>query len=140
MNIDIGLQKFTSNINNKLKTLGVTTNKNLSSRAMILQRWLRACHFNLFRLRSIRHYLDRHIKIKLLQSHILSKTDYCNVLYLHKNKGVIKCLQKFLNAAITFICNLDMLTAITSFAKDCHFLPVKFRVMFIHSVSNLKCN
>ena len=81
INMDIGFQKFTSNNNNKLKILGVTINRRWPCRD-IMQRCLRSYHFYLFKLRSIRHYLDRCGKIKLVLSHILSRIDYCNILYI----------------------------------------------------------
>ena len=60
-----------------------------------------------------------------MQSHILSRTDYCKVLFVNAIKGDIKNLQKVLNTAVKFIYNLDICTTIaTTLAKECHFLPV----------------
>jgi len=58
------------------------------------------------------------------------QTVYCNILCASANKGDIKYFQKVFNSAVTFIYNLDMHTSITPFAKDCYFLPVKFRFKF----------
>ena len=87
MIIDIGTQKLTSNIKNKFKILGVQFNQSWSCRHMRKQ-CLRL--YYLFKLRPIRHYLDRPSKIKLVQSHIISRIDYSNVLYANANKGDIK--------------------------------------------------
>ena len=51
--VSIRSQKFTSNSNNKLKLLGLTTNQSLSCKEMV-QQCLRSCHFHLFKLRSVR--------------------------------------------------------------------------------------
>ena len=42
----------------------------------------------------------------------------------------IKNLRKVLSAAIIFTYNLDMLTVTTPYAKDCHFLTIKFKDMY----------
>ena len=131
--MDIGSQKFTSNNNNKLKILGVTINPSLSCQG-VMQECLRSCHFCLLKLSSIRNYLDRPSKIKLVQSNILNRIDYCNISYACANKGDIKYLQNGLKAAVRFIYSLDIQIAITSFAKYYPFLLVKFRVLFNYNV------
>ena len=67
----------------------------------------------MFKNRSIRHYLDRPSRIELIKSHILSRTDYYNILYANANEG-----DKMLNAAVRFIYNLDIQNVIAPFAKD----------------------
>ena len=67
MSMDIGSQKYTSNNNTKLKILEVRIKKNRSCQ------FYQFCQFYLYQLRFCRHFIDGYSKIKLIQSHRLSK-------------------------------------------------------------------
>ena len=129
LSLDLGAQSFTSNSDTKLKILGVVMNQNLSSKDMISQ-CIRSCYFNLLKLKSIGSYLDRDTKIRLVQTHILSRLDYCNILYADATKEAIKPLEKVFNASVRYICNVRKRAHITPYAKECHFLPIGSRIMY----------
>ena len=127
--IDYGPQVYSSNNNKKLKILGNIINENMTYKDSI-SRCIRSCYFSLYKLKSIRHYLDEATKIRLAKTYILNRLDYCNVLYSKCNKSELYLLQKVINSAIRFIYGLSRDTSITPFALKCHFLPVEYRIMY----------
>ena len=80
-----GLNSYISNSGDKVKLLGTIVNQNISYRDT-MRKFVKSCYFNLHKLYSIRHYLDESTKIKLVHSFILSKLNYCNILYANATK------------------------------------------------------
>ena len=123
---------YNSNIDDKIKLLGTTLNQNFTYKDT-MRSCVKSCYFNLHKLKSIRHYLDEKTKIKLVHAFILSRLNYCNILYANANKGDIKYMQKVVNASVRFIYNLSRRTHTSTYAMQCHFLPMEKRIKF-------KCN
>ena len=120
---------FENNINSTLETLGIILDSKLSMQAMVSES-CKSCYFQLKKLQSIRRCLNVTEKTSLVHANILSRLDYGNVLLVGSSVSLIKRLQKVLNATVRFIYNLRKSQSVTNFTKKCHFLPVKYRIMF----------
>ena len=129
--IDISIEGkyFESNMNNTIKTLGVKLDTKLSMQSMVSES-CKSCYLELKKLQSIRRCLDTDQKISLIHANVLSRLDYGNVLLAGAKISLIKQLQKVMNACVRFIYNLRKSQSVTAFSQTCHFLPVKFRIMF----------
>ena len=66
----------------------------------------------------------------MVQSHILSRLDYCNVLLAGLSATQTKKLQRVQNAGIRYIYNLRKRQSVSEYGKMCHFLPNKYRISF----------
>jgi hypothetical protein len=127
-----GLNSYISNSGNKVKLLGTIIDQNLSYKDT-MRRCVKSCYFNLHKLKSIRHYLDENTKIKLVHAFILSRLNYCNILYANITKSDLSYMQKVINASVRFIYNLSRRTHTRNYIKQCHFLSMDHRIKF-------KCN
>ena len=66
----------------------------------------------------------------LVKAFVLSKLDYCNILFCNLSKNQLKPLQTVLNKSIQFAFALGKRDSVTHFLKTAHILPVHYRVMF----------
>ena len=128
----LGSNSYISNSGSKVKLLGTTINQNLTYKDT-MRSCVKSCYFNLHKLKSIRHYLDENTKIKLVHAFILSRLNYCNILYANTTNSDLNYMQKVINASVRFIYNLSRRTHTRHFIKQCHFLSMNHRIMF-------KCN
>ena len=128
---------YKSNENMSIKTLGVHLDGKISMQKMVTE-CVKCCYLNLKKLQSLRHNIDKETKITLVNSHILSRLDYCNILLCGANKTQITKLQRVLNAGVRFIFNLKKTHSVTEYTKDVHFLPVQFRIMYKSCVTVYK--
>ena len=87
-------------------------------------------YFRLNKLKAIRNSLDVHLKVTLVRCYVLSSIDYCSILYANINGSQMKRLQRLMNTSVRFIYGLRKSERITPFMKQCHFLPVKYRILF----------
>ena len=62
-------------------------------------------------------------KIMLVKNFIISRFDYCNILYSCATKNLLNKLKKVLNGCIRFIFNIPNL-------QRCHILPIEFRIKY----------
>ena len=120
---------FESKLDASVKTLGVMLDSRMSMQQMVAQ-CCKTGYFNLSKLQSIRHCLDYGTKVLLVQSTVLSRLDYCNVLLANLPKTYIAKLQRVINASVRFIFNLSKRDHVTVCAKRCHFLPVWCRIKY----------
>ena len=111
------------------KVLGVKIDKFLNFDEM-LKETCRNGYFRLNKLKNIGNALDLSLKISLVRCYILSGIDYCSVLYAGINASDIKRLQKLMNASVRFIYGLRKSERITKYMEKCHFLPVKYRILY----------
>ena len=138
VSIDVDGEVFCSNSTVTVKTLGIYLDSNLSMDANV-SRCISSAYCNLKSLQSIRHCLDISKKTLLVTSLVLSRLDYCNILLANTSSGNIRKLQRVLNACVRFIFSLRKRDkGITEFAKKCHFLPVKQRIIFKSCVTVFK--
>ena len=69
-------------------------------------------------------------RLLLVKSFILSKIDYCNVLYCTLTAGQVRQLETVLRNAVRFVYNLKRRDSVSTYMKQAHFLPVEFRIKF----------
>jgi len=82
------------------------------------------------RLKRHRYSLDQESRLLVIKSHVLEKLDYCNLLLANAPMIHLKPLTKVLHAAIRFVYNLRKRDHISSYLKQAHILPIRFRVMY----------
>ena len=120
---------FDSDKGADVKSLGVKLDCELKMNKMVSQ-CITTCYLNLKKWQTIRNSLDQEMKLTLVNSSILSRLDYCNVLLTNSSTALIKKLQKVLNACARFIFNLPMSRSATPYLKKCHILPIKQRIKY----------
>ena len=132
-----GPNTYNSNSGEKIKLLGTILNQTLSYKDT-MRRCVKSCYFNLCKLKSIRHYLDISTKIKLVHSFVLSRLNYCNIIYANSTKSDIKYMQKVINCSVRFIYNLSRRTHISDYINRCHFLSMEHRIKFKSNILTFK--
>lgn len=116
-------------LSNVVRNIGVHFDSNLSFDRHI-DGIVRACNFQIRNLYFIRKYLSRENLIELVHAFVISKIDYCNVLFIGLPKKQLKKLQKVLNRAVRLICSLGSKDHVTPSLITLHWLPIKARVEF----------
>ena len=132
-----GTNTYDSNSGEKIKLLGIILNQNLSYRDT-MRSCVKSCYFNLRKLKSIRHYLDTSTKIKLVHAFVLSRLNYCNIIYANSTKSDLKYMQKVINCSVRFIYNLSRRTHISNYINQCHFLSMEHRIKFKSNIFTYK--
>ena len=94
----------------------------------------RRCGMLLKNLWQVNRSLDTSTKILLVKQQIISRLDYCNILFTGLPRRLLDSLQKTLNSCVTsvrFIYNLyGHQDDYSQYLKDTHILPVAHRVDF----------
>ena len=86
--------------------------------------------------------LNKDLKLQLVTSYILPIIDYCNITFVAASANSIQKLQKLLNSAVRYICNITgkrCRLPITSYMKELHILPVSYRIKYKIAVTVYKC-
>ena len=112
------------------KTLGFLLDENLTLERQV-NNVKRQCGLILKNLWQVNRCFDIRTKILLVKQLVISRLDYCNVLYNGLPKKLIDRLQKTLNSCVRFVFNLqghqdDYLP----YLKKMHVLPVEKRIVF----------
>ena len=128
MNITIGHKMYRSS-SAAIYSLGVHLDSMFSMDSMINE-CVKSCSFNLKKVQTIKHDLDRNSRLLAVKSHILSKLDYCNILLCNVSAQKLNSLTKVLHSAIRFVYNLKKRDPISQYLKQAHILPVKFRIKY----------
>ena len=112
------------------KTLGVFLDSNLSMERQI-NSVKRQCGMLLKNLWQVNRCLDKSTKILLVKQLIISRLDYCNVLYYGLPKKLLDSLQRVLNSCVRFVYGLyGHQDTYMPQLKEMHVLPVEMRVTF----------
>ena len=90
----------------------------------------RECFFKLSKLQNICHFCLFDTKIMLVKSFIISRLDYCNILYSCATINLLNKLKKVLNACLRFLFNTPSYsgTSLLLYLQQCHMLPIEFRI------------
>jgi hypothetical protein len=123
------------------KNLGFYFDTNMSLEKHI-NNITRICYTNLMNLGRIGSKLSRNLKIQMVHSSIHSFLDSCNSVFGALSDTHVRKLQKIQNAAVRFIFGLygkDKRKSLTSYFKEIHFLPVRFRIRFKICTTVFKC-
>ena len=129
VDLTLGEKTFCSDENITVETLGVKLDSKLSMQAQVAN-VVKACYFNLKKLQQIRHYLPTDARLLLIKSFIISKIDYCNILFVNITQTLLGKLQRVINASVRFVYNLRYSQSVTEHMKLSHILPAKFRIQF----------
>ena len=78
----------------------------------------------------MRKYLHSEGAMNLTRSFVLSRLDYCNILYINLPDTLIGKLQRVQNAAARFIFVLPRRCHITAYLVDLHWLKIKERIKY----------
>ena len=140
LSVTIGNKLYLSSSSDSARSLGAYIDGTLSMSKMV-NNCVSACSLSLKKLKTIRYGLPVEARILLVKSFILSKMDYCNVLYCTLTTGQVRQLETVLRKSVRFIYNLKRQDSVTAYMKQVHFLPVDFRIkykscMFVYKIIN----
>ena len=112
------------------KTLGVLLDDHLTLERQV-NNVKRQCGLTLKNLWQVNKCLDKSTKILLVKQLVISKIDYCNILYYGLPQRILANLQKTLNSCIRFVFNLHgHQDDYTEYFKEAHILPIQQRLTF----------
>ena len=111
------------------KNLGVILDNQLSFSAYIAAT-ARSCRFSLYNIRKIRQFLTKEATQILVQSLIISRLDYCNVLLAGLPASDIQPLVRIQNDAARLVFNQPKFSHVTPLLRDLHWLPISARIKF----------
>jgi hypothetical protein len=112
-----------------VRDLVVILDNKLNMRAHI-SKTVSTCFFHLRRLRQIRRVLSKPLRQRLVSVFILSRIDYCNVLYAGLPSSSLAPLQRVIHAAARFVANIGPRDHITEVMKQLHWLPIQQRITY----------
>ena len=87
----------------------------------------------------IRNSLTEDATKTLVQSLVISKLDYCNLVYYELNEREIKRLQRVQNCAARLVKRVGKFTSMSPVLKSLHWLPIKYRSIFKILLITYKC-
>ena len=95
-------------------------------------------------IRRIRHLLSKKDTETLVLSVILTKIDYCNVIYTGLSRACIDKLQKLQNSAVRLIYNVGPRSSTSYKLRELHWLRIEERVILkvlltVHKFFTKKC-
>ena len=125
--IEIGTS--TIEITKRVKDLGVLIDNELKMKDQINQT-VNICNYHLRNIAFIRKYLDINALKTVISNHVLSRLDYCNVLYHALPKNTQKKLQRVQNRAARLIKGIKKRERITPVLIELHWLPIRARIEF----------
>ena len=142
----VGQVCFDSNVivsSTSVKSLGVYFDSKLSFERQINE-VVKTCSFRLKNLSRIGSKLDPNLKKTLVHSYILSKLDYCNVIYFGANQRLLDKLQSVENAAARFASSTHGFEwrnpgSMCDLLASLHFLPVRYRILYKLCLLCFKC-
>ena len=97
------------------------------------------CFFHLRRLRHLRRTLDRDVRQRLVSAFILSRIDYCNVVFATLPSVTLAPLRRVMSAAVRFVTGLGPRYHTSDAQRELHWLPIEQRITYklcviMHSV------
>ena len=112
-----------------VKNLGVLFDSNLNFKYHVSS-LVKNCNFHIRNLYAVRRYLSKDALIALVHSLIVSRIDYCNVLFLGLPSYILKKLQSVMNRCARLIFSLPPRVPTTRSLIELHWLPIRARVEF----------
>ena len=112
------------------KTLGIYLDSQLTMERQV-NSVKRQCGMILRNLWQVNRCLDHSMKILLVKQLVISRLDYCNILYYGLPKKYIDLLQKTLHSCVRFVYGLHgHQDDYTPYLKEMHVLPIEQRIVF----------
>ena len=130
--LDINRLKVLENefeVKTPIKNLGVIFDCDLSFDEQINQ-VTRTAGYHLRNIAFLKKYLDEKTIRMLIHNYVISRLDYCNVLYYGLPNYNLKKIQNVFNRAARLIKGLSLRERITPTLIELHWLPVKARIIF----------
>ena len=125
--VEISPMEFTGSTG---KTLGVFLDSNLSMERQI-NSVKKQCGMLLKNLWQVNKCLDKSTKLLLVKQLIISRLDYCNILYSGLPKKLLDSLQRVLNSCVRFVYGLyGHQESYMPYLREMHVLPIEQRVKF----------
>ena len=121
-----------------VRNLGVFLDPELSLTGHV-SKTVRACNLSLLNLWKIGNKLSLDLKVKLVNTLIHSRLDYCNGLLAGASAKDLGRLQKVQNAATRFIIGRRSIRSTSDYRKQLHFLPVANRIQYKLCLLTYKC-
>ena len=125
----IGGLKNEFEVRNPIKNLGIIFDCSLSFNEQINQ-VVRTAGYHLKNIAFLKKYLDSKTITMLIHNYVISRLDYCNVLYHGLPNYNLRKIQNVLNRAARLIKGLAPRERITPALIELHWLPVKARIVF----------
>ena len=89
------------------------------------------CGLILKNLWQVHRCLDHATKVLLIKQLIISRLDYCNILYVGLPAKLLDCLQKTLNSCVRFVYGLHgHQEDYSQYLSKLHILPIAERVRY----------
>ena len=88
------------------------------------------CFFHLWRLRHLSHTINPDVRHRLVSALVLSRIDYCNVIFAGLPATTLAPLRRVMNAAIRFVAGLRLRDHVSSAQRDLHWLPTEQRIVY----------
>ena len=122
------------------KNLGVLVDSTLSFDAQV-QKVVSTCFHTIRQLSRIKYYLNTEQLQQLVCSLVLSKLDFCNILYYGLKSETISKLQSVQNSAARLACKVNRFDGVRSneLFQKLHWLRVRERITFKMLVTVHKC-
>ena len=116
-------------VTSPIKNLGIVFDCSLSFNEQI-NRVVKTAGYHLRNIAFLKKYLnDKTVKM-LIHNYVISRLDYCNVLYYALLNYNLKKIQNVFNRAARLIKGLSPHERITPALIELHWLPVKARIVF----------
>lgn len=112
-----------------VRNLGVLFDSELTFKQHI-SRTVSSCFYQLRRLKQLKRHVDMNTMKQIISAFILSRLDYCNVLYSGLPMSTISRLQRVQNAAARLALGLSPREHVQPGLKELHWLPVTHRIQF----------
>ena len=112
-----------------VRNLGIILDERLNFKQHVSM-LVKSCHYHLRNIYAIRKFLDRNSVVTLIHSFVLSRVDYCNCVYNHLPRYLLKKLQSIINRAARVVFGLPPRTPTTPYLMQLHWLPVTARIEF----------
>ena len=112
-----------------VRDLGVHLDSRLDMRSHI-SKIVSTCFFHLRRLRHLRHTVDRDVRQRLVSALILSRIDYCNVVFAALPSVALVPLRRAMNAAVRFVAGLGPRDHTSDAQRELHWLPIEQRITY----------
>ncbi|XP_068250862.1 uncharacterized protein [Palaemon carinicauda] len=114
---------------NPIKNLGIVFDCGLSFNEHI-NRVTRIASYHLRNIAFLKKYLDTKTLTLLIHNYVISRLDYCNVLYYGLPNYNLRKIQNVFNRAARLIKGLSPRERITPTLIELHWLPIKARIIF----------
>ena len=116
-------------VRSPVKDLGFVLDCNLSFNDQI-NKDVKTAGYHLRNIAFLKRYLDDKTVIMLIHNYVISRLDYCNVLYYALPNYSLKKIQSVFNRAARLIKGLSPRERITPALIEFHWLPIKARIVF----------